>query len=162
MKPLSKTNNLLENDYKDWGNASPYIKAIGIGECAGVVIDLVATLQLDAKEKLDFANQAYANNKWADAIYQTYSAFVNAAKALLLIEDKKTNTQASIIKLFDEIFIKTHKITLQTSFNELVYQINKNQPTQDFANTYISQAKEFLKTIEAYRIKELALETSIA
>jgi sulfite reductase (ferredoxin) len=27
----------------DWGNADNYVKAVGIGECAGVVIDLVAT-----------------------------------------------------------------------------------------------------------------------
>ena len=158
LKPLTITSNLTEDDYTDWGNASPYVKAIGVGECAGVVIDLVATLLLDAKEKLDLAEDAYLNNKWADAIYQAYSAFVNGAKALLLTEDKKTNTQASIITLFDETFIDTQKITLQASFKELVYQINKNQPSSKFAKTYIDQAKVFFETIGAYREKELVHE----
>ena len=113
---------------------------------------------LEAKEKLDLADEAYLNNKWADAIYQAYAAFVNGAKALLLIEDKKTNTQASIITLFDETFIETQKIVLQSSFKELVYQINKNQPSSKFAKVYINQAKDFFEIIEAYRIKELEHE----
>lgn len=158
LKPLADLNTITENEYKDWGNASPYVKAIGIGECAGVVIDLVATLLLDAKEKLDLAEEAYLNDKWADAIYQAYSALVNGAKALLLTEDKKTNTQASIITLFDETFIETQKITLQTSFKKLVYQINKNEPNSNFARTYINQAKAFYKTIETFRVKELVNE----
>ncbi len=158
LKPLTNTNNLTEDDFIDWGTTNQYVKAIGIGECAGVIIDLVATLMLESKEKLDLADEAYLNNKWADAIYQVYAAFVNGAKALLLTEDKKTNTQASIITLFDEIFIETQKITLQMSFKELVYQINKNQPNSDFAKTYISQAKDFFETIEKYRVKELVNE----
>jgi sulfite reductase (ferredoxin) len=158
LKPLANTSNITENDFIDWGTTNQYVKAIGIGECAGVIIDLVATLLLEAKEKLDLANEAYLNNKWADAIYQVYAAFVNGAKALLLIEDKKTNTQASIITLFDETFIETQKIVLQYSFKELVYQINKNQPSSKFAKAYINQAKDFFEIIEAYRIKELEHE----
>ncbi len=158
LKPLANTSNITENDFIDWGTTNQYVKAIGIGECAGVIIDLVATLLLEAKEKLDLADEAYLNNKWADAIYQAYAAFVNGAKALLLIEDKKTNTQASIITLFDETFIETQKIVLQSSFKELVYQINKNQPSSKFAKVYINQAKDFFEIIEAYRIKELEHE----
>lgn len=158
LKPLADTSNLTEDDYIDWGTTNQYVKAIGIGECAGVIIDLVATLLLEAKEKLNLAEDAYSNNKWADAIYQAYAAFVNGAKALLLTEDKKTNTQASIITLFDETFIETQKITLQTSFKKLVYQINKNQPSSGFAKTYINQAKDFFETIEVYRVKELVHE----
>ncbi len=124
-----------------------------------MVIDLVTTLLLDAKEKLDLAEEAYANRKWSDAIYQGYTAFVNGAKAVLLAEDEKTNTQASIISLFDKIFIETQKITLQTSFKDLVYQINRNEPNSDFAKTYIEQAKNFFDAIEAYRAKELVYET---
>lgn len=158
LKPLANTSNITENDFIDWGTTNQYVKAIGIGECAGVIIDLVATLMLEAKEKLDLADEAYLNNKWADAIYQVYAAFVNGAKALLLIEDKKTNTQASIITLFDETFIETQKIVLQSSFKELVYQINKNQPSSKFAKVYINQAKDFFEIIEAYRNKELEHE----
>jgi sulfite reductase (ferredoxin) len=41
------------------GNADNYVKAVGVGECAGVVIDLVATLLLEAKDKLTFAQEAF-------------------------------------------------------------------------------------------------------
>jgi sulfite reductase (ferredoxin) len=58
LKPLADTTNLQEADFVDWGNADNYIKAVGVGECAGVVIDLVATL-LEAKDKLTFAQEAF-------------------------------------------------------------------------------------------------------
>ncbi|MDC9723777.1 MAG: nitrite/sulfite reductase [Urechidicola sp.] len=159
LKPLASIDNLETSDFIDWGSEKKYQKSIGVGECAGVVIDLVATLLLDAKEKLDLAEEAYANEKWSDAIYQGYTAFVNGAKAVLIAEDEKANTQASIIALFDKIFIETQKITLQTSFKDLVYQINKNEPNSDFAKRYIKQAKNFFEIIEAYRSKELIYET---
>ncbi len=155
LVPLSSTENLQESDFIDWGNSDKYIQAVGIGECAGVVIDLVATLILEAREKLDLAIESFKNEKWSDAIYHTYAAFVNGAKALLLAENKKTNTQAGIIKQFDEIFIETNKLTLKTSFAELVYQLKENEPSESFASSYLHDAQEFFKLIEAYREKEL-------
>jgi sulfite reductase (ferredoxin) len=62
------------------------------------LIDLVATL-LEAKDKLTFAQEAFEDKKWADAIYHAYAGFVNGAKALLLSENEKTNHQAGIINL---------------------------------------------------------------
>ena len=156
LVPLSDTDNLEESDFMDWGNTEKYIQEVGIGECAGVVIDLVQTLILEAKEKLDLAKEAFEDQKWADAIYHTYAAFVNGAKALLLSENVSTNTQANIINQFDETFITKEKIKLNSSFNQLVYQINKNEPTEVFARHYAEQSVAFFETIEAYRTKELA------
>ncbi len=155
LVPLSTTDNLIVSDFIDWGNNDKYIQAVGVGECAGVVIDLVATLILEAKEKVDLANESFKDEKWSDAIYHGYAAFVNGAKALLLTENKKTNTQAGIINQFDETFVDTKKIELQSSFKDLVYQIKENEPTVEFAQTYINQAIAFFETIETYRAKEL-------
>lgn len=155
LVPLSTTNNLIDSDFIDWGNNDKYIQAVGVGECAGVVIDLVATLILEAKEKVDLASESFKDQKWSDAIYHGYAAFVNGAKALLLAENKKTNTQTGIITQFDEIFIDTQKIELQSSFRTLVYQIKENEPTAEFAKTYINEAIAFFETIETYRAKEL-------
>ncbi|NNG10281.1 MAG: nitrite/sulfite reductase, partial [Arenibacter sp.] len=47
LKPLSDVDNLTASDFVDWGNTEKYEKAIGVGECAGVVIDLIATLLFD-------------------------------------------------------------------------------------------------------------------
>jgi sulfite reductase (ferredoxin) len=44
------------------GNADNYVKAVGVGECAGVVIDLVAFI-LEAKDKLTFAQEAFEDKK---------------------------------------------------------------------------------------------------
>ncbi len=158
LKPLSDVTNLTEADFVDWGNADNYVKAIGMGECAGVVIDLVATLIFEAKDKLTFAQEAFDDKKWADAIYLAYAGFVNGAKALLLSENQKTNQHAGIIDLFNTVFVETNKIILDSSFKDLVYQINKNEPSAEFAKKYIQEGISFFENIENYRAKDLANE----
>ena len=156
LKPLADVTNLTEADFVDWGNADNYVKAVGVGECAGVVIDLVATLLFEAKEKIDSANEALKEQKWSDAIYLAYAGFVNGAKALLLAEKEKTNTHAGIIDSFDSVFVASNKIELGTSFRELVYQINKNEPTEAFAKQYIQDSISFFDKLESYRTEDLA------
>ena len=156
LKPLADIKNLTEADFVDWGNADNYVKAVGVGECAGVVIDLVATLLLEAKDKLTFAQEAFDDAKWSDAIYLAYAGFVNGAKAILLAENQKTNHQAGIIDLFDTVFVATNTIKLKSSLRDLVYQINQNEPSAEFAKKYIQDAIVFFKAIETYREKDLA------
>lgn len=156
LKPLADVTNLTEADFVDWGNADNYVKAVGVGECAGVVIDLVATLLYEAKDKLTFAQEALEDKKWSDAIYLAYAGFVNGAKALLLAENQKTNHHAGIIDLFDTVFVETNKIQLATSFKELVYKIRENEPSETFAKEYIATTTAFFETIETYRALDLS------
>lgn len=156
LKPLADLTNLTEADFVDWGNADNYVKAVGVGECAGVVIDLVATLILEAKDKLIFAQEAFEEQKWADAIYLAYAGFVNGAKALLLAENQKTNHHAGIIDLFDTVFVENNKIELNSTFKDLVYQIKQNEPSAEFAKKYIQEGVDFFENIENYRDKDLA------
>ena len=156
LKPLADVTNLTEADFVDWGNADNYVKAVGVGECAGVVIDLVATLLVEAKDKLTFSQEAMNDQQWSDSIYLTYAGLVNAAKALLLAENQKTNHHAGIIDLFDTVFVETNKIQLATTFKDLVYQIKDNEPSEAFAKQYLEQAIAFFATIETYREKDLA------
>ncbi|PWA07976.1 HEPN domain-containing protein [Flavobacterium laiguense] len=156
LKPLADVTNLTEADFVDWGNADNYVKAVGVGECAGVVIDLVATLIFEAKDKLTFAQEAFEDKKWSDAIYLAYAGFVNGAKALLLAENEKTNHHAGIIDLFDTVFIESKKIELDSPFKDLVYQIKADEPSEAFAQKYIQDAITFFGKIEAYRAKDLA------
>ena len=156
LKPFADVTNLTEADFVDWGNADNYVKAVGVGECAGVVIDLVATLLFEAKEKLILAQESFDEKKWSDAIYHAYAGFVNGAKALLLAENQKTNHHAGIVDLFDTVFIDTNKIELNSTFKGLVYQINKNEPSEAFAKDYIAQATVFFDKIETFRAQELA------
>ena len=158
LTPLANITNLTEADFVDWGNADNYVKAIGVGECAGVVIDLVTTLIFEAKDKMTFAQEAFDDKNWADAIYLAYAGFVNGAKALLLSENEKTNHHAGIIDLFDTVFTATNKIELKSTFRDLVYQINQNEPSEAFAKSYIEDATAFFEAIELYRAKDLANE----
>ena len=155
LKDLADTSNLVENDFIDWGHEKPYIKAVGVGECAGVVIDLIATLLFESEEKIDNAQSALNRKAWSDAIYHSYTSIVNSAKALLLADDVKTNTQAGIIAQFDELFVETGKIELSTSFKEFTYQLNEHEPGEEFAQKYIEDARLFLKRVDAFRTKEV-------
>ncbi|WP_459211325.1 HEPN domain-containing protein [Aquimarina rhabdastrellae] len=156
LKDLANVENLTQEDFIDWGNKEEYIKAVGVGECAGVVIDLIATLFLESEEKLAKAKETFEEESYAHAIYHAYSAFVNSAKALLLAENKKTNTQASIIEQFDSEFVTSEKVNLEgKTFGELIYQLQKNEPSKDFAAQYIADSSQFLQKVQAYRKLEV-------
>jgi sulfite reductase (ferredoxin) len=58
LKPLADLTALKSEEFVDWGHEEIFETAIGVGECAGVVIDLVATLLLEAEEKFSWARQA--------------------------------------------------------------------------------------------------------
>ena len=156
LKPLSETNNLVESDFVDWGNDEKYIQEVGVGECAGVVIDLVQTLLLEAKDKLGNAIEAFEANRFADSVYHTYAGLVNGAKAILLSENVKTNTQANIIAEFDNTFGEHDALKAETSFEDLVYQIQNNEPTKEFAEAYLADANAFFDRVDAFRKNQLA------
>ena len=155
LKPLSESTNLKTEDYIDWGAKQLYQKAIGVGECAGVVIDLISTLFLESEEKISNARADFESKAYNNAIYFAYSSMVNSAKALLLSKSHSTNTQASIISQFDEVFVSTNLISLGSTFAELIYQINKNEPTESFAKNYINTANAFLTTVKEFRKNDL-------
>ena len=156
LNDLQDVSNLTQEDFIDWGEQEKYVKEIGIGECAGVVIDLIATLFLESDEKIENANEAFENGVYSGAIYYAYQSIVNSAKASLLAENKKTNTHASIISQFDEVFILEGKIDLGTSFSDLIYQINKFAPTKEFAEKYIKDAVRLLQKVRTYRALEIS------
>ncbi|WP_405208132.1 HEPN domain-containing protein [Aquimarina sp. LLG6339-5] len=155
LTDLSNVENLTQEDFIDWGTEQEYVKAIGIGECAGVVIDLIATLFLESEEKIENAKRSFKNEVYSDAIYHAYSSLVNSAKALLLAENKKTNTHASIISQFDTEFVANGKINLDETFADLIYQIQKNAPSKDFAVDYIKKAGQFLQKVQVFRALEV-------
>ncbi|MBC7912609.1 MAG: HEPN domain-containing protein [Pyrinomonadaceae bacterium] len=155
LHPLAKQDDITPDDFIDWEQTEAYKPEIGIGECASVMIDLIATLLFEAEEKLQNADTAFAAGDYSDAIYYGYTGFVHSAKALLVSEDKKTNTQAGIIKDFDEHFVLSGKIKLDVSFADLVYQLNTREPGKEFAEYYIEQSKLFNQQLTQYRNAQL-------
>lgn len=156
LTPLSSIDDLTPEDFIDWGNTERYEKAIGVGECAGVVIDLIATLLFESEEKIQNAQDMFDAEKWSASIYHAYSSMVNSAKAMLTSENTKVNTHVSIIKDFDEKFVADGRIAVAGGFEKLVLQLNQNEPTKAFAASYIKDAKTFLETVAKFREQELA------
>ncbi|MGJ8591974.1 MAG: HEPN domain-containing protein [Aquaticitalea sp.] len=157
LTDLSDVSNLTPIDFIDWGTDEAYVKAIGIGECAGVVIDLIATLFLESEEKIENARESLDDKVYSNAIYFAYSSMVNSAKALLLSQDISTNTQAGIISQFDTEFVESNKLDLGVTFSELIYQIKNNAPKEAFAKSYINHAEDFLSKVRIFRDEEKAV-----
>lgn len=157
LKPVADLTTLKDDDFIDWGGTEQFQTEIGVGECASVIIDLVATLLMESEEKFDWTKAAYEENRYADAVYHAYSVFVSAAKALLLDKSVSASTQSGVIDKFQENFVVTGEIALgNKTFQELVLQINKNEPSQIFAKSYIADAKAFLALAKIYREELIA------
>ncbi len=117
------------------------------------MIDLVATLILEAEEKLGHSRSCLDAAAWADAIYHAYSAQVHAAKALLLQQGVQCNTQIGILGDFDKHFTETSRYaTISGSFKADVMRMNDEQATQAFATEYFEQAVAF--TVSSKKIRE--------
>jgi sulfite reductase (ferredoxin) len=155
LKDLSATDDLTEIDFVDWGNEEKYVRAIGIGECAGVAVDMVATLLLEAAEKLDNAQGALHNARYADAIYWSYTAMLYAAKGLLTPTDAKLNTQRSIIQAFDTYFVETGELGLDESFSTIIDRMKTHEPTATFAAQYAQDAQFLIGRMEQIRNQQL-------
>jgi sulfite reductase (ferredoxin) len=152
LKPLADLTNIADDEFVDWGHEETYKTAIGVGECAGVVIDLVATLLYECDEKSGWAKESFENGAWADAIYHAYNVFISSAKTLLLEKNINIGTQIGMLKEFDTQYVNTGEFPLEgTSFQDLVLQINKNEPSEEFARTYITAANNFLSAVKAKR-----------
>ncbi|HKZ38752.1 MAG TPA: nitrite/sulfite reductase, partial [Chryseolinea sp.] len=107
LKPLGDITTTTPEEYIDWGQDHNFILHTAVGECAGVMIDLVATLLNDSEDKLKWAKEAYDKKQFADSIYHSYSAFINTAKSLLLIRDIRPSTKYQSITDFQKVFIDT-------------------------------------------------------
>jgi sulfite reductase (ferredoxin) len=161
LKPLGELDSITEEDFVDWGHEDNYIKAIGVGECAGAMVDLVATLIQDTEEKYSWAERALAKGNFADSIYFAYSTYITGAKALLTSESVNCNTQIGIINDFDKHFVQKGLLNVEEeSFPRQVLQINQNEPTEEFALEYVGLAKGFLKKVIEYRQAQVQTRVS--
>jgi sulfite reductase (ferredoxin) len=151
LKPLGDITSVTAHDYIDWGEDHNFILHTSVGECAGVVIDLISTLLFESDEKLGWAKETFENGQFADSIYHSYSTFINTAKAMLLSQDVKPSTQYQVITDFQTKFIETGLITLPLSFKEYLFRINKNEPTKEFAAEFLNDAAKFVQDVHAFR-----------
>jgi sulfite reductase (ferredoxin) len=157
LKPLASLETLLAEDFIDWGQDEKFATAIGVGECAGVMIDLIATLIMEADEKISASDECITNNKWADGIYNAYAAQIHTAKALLLQQGIQCNTQHGILKDFDTHF-SDKGLYIPGNFKATVMYMNDVPPSETFANEYLQQAKKFVEFAKVFREQTVLAE----
>jgi sulfite reductase (ferredoxin) len=157
LKQLASLETLQAEDYIDWGQEEKFATAIGVGECAGVMIDLISTLIMEAEEKIAASEDCLSNSKWADGIYNAYAAQIHTAKALLLQQGVQCNTQHGILKDFDTHF-SDKGLYIPGSFKTAVMYMNDVPPSETFANEYLQQAKKFIEFAKIFREQAVLAE----
>jgi sulfite reductase (ferredoxin) len=147
LKPLADLSTIKEEDFIDWGNEDKFKTEIGVGECAGVIIDLVATLIYDAEEKLNNAKATFESGSFADSLYHSYSAGIHAAKAILIENKVHCNTHAGIIADFDKHLATQFGFDEENTFADFIQQINKEKASQSFANEFHQKVDRFVNEV---------------
>ncbi|WP_159467115.1 HEPN domain-containing protein [Dyadobacter sp. 3J3] len=165
LKPIADLSTIQEDDYRDWDHDEMFKTEIGVGECASVLVDLVATTITEGQEKLNLAKENFESKIWADAIYHAYNVLITGAKGLLMTKDVSTNTQYGIINDFESNFGKEFKYEIpaeyvlpdseETPFRSLAFSINKFEPTEEFATYFVKTAEDFLNFVRNTRGAQL-------
>lgn len=145
LKHFSDVSTIDPGELIDWGAEEKYKPAIGVGECAGVQIDLVQTLFFEAEEKFQSAEESLRAENFGDAVYHVYSALVHAAKGVLLTEQVHVNTQESVIRLFDE------KFGSAWGFRNKLLKIREESPSPAFAISYLKEGNKLFNQIKLIR-----------
>jgi sulfite reductase (ferredoxin) len=159
LKPLADVKLVTPDDYIDWDHTEQYSTEVGIGECAGVMLDLVATTLDEATEKLGWSADALAAGQWSDSLYHAYSVLITGAKAGLMSKDIATNTQHGMVADFDREFMGEIGFHAEEGgFKTLAFSINKQEPTEAFARQFLSDASAFRQAVSDYRSRQILLD----
>ncbi len=152
LKPLTDLDDLKSTDFIDWNQEDAYQKEVGVGECAGVMVDLVATLLYDSKEKLDRAQTSIISGRYKDAAYLIYQGIVGGAKARLLDINVTSPNHNAIIDAYQENFLDFKDSDFQ-SFKAFALYYQSSDIDKDQLINYLSKARQFVEDITIKRNK---------
>ena len=155
LKPLGEIMEITQDFLLDWGHQKQYETLIGIGECAVPMVDMVSIVMDEVKETQQRAQESYWAGEWVESIYYSYTMLINSAKALLLTKDVPCNTHNAVLNNFDKHFTENGALLLATNFKDLVLQINQNEPTSLFADSYQLEATHFIDKVNFLRDSQL-------
>lgn len=147
LKPLADVSIVKDEELLDWGSQEKFKTEIGVGECAGVKIDLVKTLLFEAEEKLEEAEYLFLTQKYPDAAYTAYSSIVQSTKSYLLKAGVESNSKAQIIENFEPHFEKVAAFLIEDSFQELADGYVAAQTSLEKLTDYLEAAQRFHKVI---------------
>lgn len=152
LKPLADTSLYTDDDFFDYGQDQHFIPEIGVGECAGVMFDMVGIILKDAEEKKNLAKELIAEERFSEAIYHSYTGYIIGAKAILLSKDIECNTQIKIMKDFDEKIVATGIFPIENgTFESTVLEIQNHEPSLEFASEYVAGFENFLSKVISHR-----------
>lgn len=145
LKSVADVTSFESSELLDWGMEDKFKPEIGVGECAGVKIDLVQTLLFEAQEKIDEADYFLQKGQLKDAVYTSYSVMIQTAKAYLVKKGEKTNSKHQITQVFEQYILEMGAI--ENSFSEYVnYQFDTS--SEVLTTSYLQKAKELFKNIK--------------
>jgi sulfite reductase (ferredoxin) len=144
LKAFGETDDVKEDLFIDWNADKKFALAVGVGECAGVKIDLVTTLLHEAEEAVRASEEQFKKSRFADAAYHAYNGIIHAAKAVLLDSGIQVNSQFSVISEFQSHFGVVFGFADNT-FTQAVLKIKEQTPTKDFAQKYLQDSREFVQ-----------------
>lgn len=148
IKEIADVSHYEEDELLDWGFEEKYAPKIGVGECAGVKIDLVKTLVYEAEEKIEEARYFLNEKKFNDALYTLYSGLIQGAKAFLVKKGDKTNSKNQIASAFEAYYPLVKEDVKELSYQDFLNKHKAAFPEQDFVKSYLLQAQRFLKRID--------------
>ena len=153
LKDLGDTASLKGEDFHDWGQDHDYRQEIGVGECAGVSLDVVGTILNDAHLKIQAASTSLQAGAFADAGYHAYSSMIVGAKAILLAADVKCNTHVGILRDFAEHY---PELSAEIGdFETTVLKLKSSDPTETFITAYYATALRFVNRVTETREAQL-------
>jgi len=156
LKPLADPKTFTDDEFFDYGQDQHFTPEIGVGECAGVMYDMVGAILKEADEKLQNAKNLISEERYPEAIYHAYTGYIIGAKAILLSKDIECNTQIKIMRDFDEKIVAAGIFPIEGStFEATVLDIQNHEPSREFAQVYTEGFERFLKQVIAHRQETL-------
>lgn len=147
LKPIANEP-LVDHDYSDWGQQTTFKMNVGVGECAGIVLDLSDAIKYEIEERVASAKETLELKRYADAIYHAYTIFINVGKLFLLKHGEKYNSQAQIIETTEKL-IQEKGIQLSKTFTETVFKLREQKSSEEFAKQYYNDALQFYNELNS-------------
>lgn len=148
LKPVADLSSYREDELMDWGTEEKFQPEIGVGECAGVKIDLVKTLLYEAYEKIEEAQYFLDQQKYRDALYTAWSSVIQSAKAFLVKNGDATNSKHQISQAFEAYYPLIASRFLEDSFDGFLKTYDFADPDEKSTRKLIQQAEQFQLTID--------------
>ena len=139
--------------YSDWGDPREFsLGDMGVGECAGQIVSR-EEFELQIAERISFEAQvALDEKKYVDAKEKSFEAMLQAARALIRIENYDIpNNPELIIKEFKSRFYDTKKFYdkyAKGKFGRYLlgyFDRDENKINKDIARQYVEQSQLFIE-----------------